>query len=77
MRQTCVFAPARSSMQTRLYENLHKGVTIFNLRGAAQKLAPERIYFGAISEKISRQIEKVLARVSLSFRRRIFRDFGL
>ncbi|WP_373812786.1 hypothetical protein, partial [Porphyromonas loveana] len=42
-----------------------------------KKHTPKKIYFGAISGKIMRQINFVLARVSQPFWRRILRDFSL
>ncbi len=42
----------------------------------SQKLASKGIFFGAISEKIMRQNEKVLARVFKAFRREILFVFG-
>ncbi len=40
---------------------------ISTLRTLSEKLAPKRNYFGAISEKFMRQIEKFLARSSCCF----------
>ncbi|PVZ05742.1 hypothetical protein C7382_12510 [Porphyromonas loveana] len=41
-----------------------------------KKLAPFQIYFGAILEKIMRQIENLLARVFQPFWRHVFQKFG-
>ncbi|WP_373763310.1 hypothetical protein, partial [Porphyromonas loveana] len=51
-------------------------VMISTLRTLSEKLAPKRNYFGAISEKFMRQIEKFLARSSCCFWRHVFVDLG-
>ncbi|PVZ13455.1 hypothetical protein C7382_103152 [Porphyromonas loveana] len=49
---------------------------IFHVRKLSSKLALKRNFFGAVSGKFMRQIEKLLAHILPAFRRHILSVFG-
>lgn len=63
-------------MDSLVCEKLCRYVMISIIRILSKKLTPKSIYFGAISEKNMRQIEKFLARVVPDFRCHIFMVFA-